>query len=233
MRPFTLLAASLPFALGCAQQSLQRPSDVPTDQPLQVTLHNPTGGGLTYSLSEPAYVAVFAISRTGGVGLVYPTREDQALVANPAGANQLRVGSRATVSLYNIDRTREERGILAAADAYYIIASKRPLQGMAEMIRSPRALGTFVDQFRAASVSTGDEIGYALTRGLSDDDWAEDTFFGSRLPFQSLSAMQRSFPLHCPAKGVYSVRMTSTAQCERPRGSTSARNSASVPKPNP
>ena len=164
---------------------------------------------------------------------MYPTREDQALAASLAGANQLRVGSRATVSMYNVDRTLEERGILAAADAYYIIASKRPLQGMVEMIRTPRALGTFVDQFRAASLSAGDEIGFALTRGLSDHEWAEDTYYGSRLPFQSLRAMQRTFPLHCPAKGVYSVRMTSTAQSERPRGSTPARNSASVPKPNP
>ena len=234
MRPLALLAASIPLALGCAQQSLQRPADVATDQPLKVTLHNPTGAGLTYSLSEPAYVAVFAISRTGGVGLVYPTREDQALAASLAGANQLRVGSRATVSMYNVDRTLEERGILASADAYYIIASKRPLNGMAEMVRSPGALGTFADQFRAASLSSaGEEIGFALTRGSPDDEWAEDTYFGSRRPFQSLTAMQRTFPGYCAAKGVYSVRMTSTAQCEkRPGAKTAARNSATPPKPN-
>ena len=89
------------------------------------------------------------------------------------------------------------------------------------------------DQFRAVTLSAGDEIGFALTRGLSDDEWAEDTFFGSRRPFQSLTAMQRAFPHHCAAKGVYSVRMTSTAQCERrPGANTAARNSATPPKPN-
>lgn len=225
MRPLALLAVAIPFALGCAQQSRTRSADVAADQPLQVQLQRPTGGGLTYSLSEPAYVAIFSISRTGGVGLVYPTFESQVHLASHAGINQLAVDGRARASLYNIDRRSEQRGILATADAYYIIASKRPLILVGEMIGSPRVLGTFLDQFRATSLSSaGEAIGAALAEGLPDAEWAEDTYFGSRLPFQSLAAMQNAFMQNCPAKGVASVPMTSTGSCEvrkvRPKAPT-------------
>lgn len=219
MRRLALLAASIPFALGCAQQSTRRPADVPTDQPLQVRLQNPTGGGLTYSLSEPAYVAIFAISRTGGVGLVHPTLESQVHLASRAGANQLTIDGRARASIYNVDRSVVQSGVLAPANAYYIIASKHPLLAVGEMIRSPRVLGTFLDQFRATSLSSaGDEIGAALAEGLPDGDWAGDTYFGSGLPFQSIAARRNAFLVHCPPIGTNSVPMTSTGQCERVGG---------------
>jgi hypothetical protein len=219
MRRIALLAASIPFALGCAQQSTQRPAAVTADQPLQVQLQRPIGGGLTYSLSEPAYVAIFAISRSGGVGLVHPTFVSQVHLASRAGTNQLTVDGRARASIYNVDRSVEQSGILAPADAYYIIASKLPLLAVAEMIRSPRVLGTFVDQFRAAGLSSaGEAIGAALTEGLFDGEWAEDTYYGSRLPFQSIAARRNAFLVHCPPIGTNSVPMTSTGQCERTGG---------------
>ena len=214
MRRLALLAVAVPFALGCAQQSRTNAPDVATDQALQVHLHRPIGGGLIYSLSEPAHVAIFAISRTGGAGLVYPTLESQVHVPSAAGAHQLPVAGQGRASLYNVDRSAEQRGLLATADAYYIIASKLPLVGLAEMIQSPRMLGAFLDQFRASTLSSaGEEIGFALTRGMRDDEWAEDTDFGSRLPFQSL-VTNKGVMQYCPSAGVASVAMTSTASCE-------------------
>lgn len=219
MRKLALLAASIPLVLGCAQQSLQRPADVPTDQSLQVRLQNPTGGGLTYSLSEPAYVAIFAISRRGGVGLVHPTLESQVHIASRAGTNQLTVDGRARASIYSGDRSVEQSGILAPADAYYIIASKHPLLAIGGMIRSPRLLGTFLDQFRATSLSSvGEEIGGVLAEGLPDGEWAGNTYFGSRLPFQAITARRSAFLVHCPPIGTNSVPMTSTGQCEKVGG---------------
>lgn len=214
MRPLALLAAAIPFALGCAQQSRMSPAEVSPNQGLQVQLHRPIGGGLIYSLSEPAYVAIFALSRTGGVGLVYPTLGSEVHLASPAGPHQLPVPGQARASLYNVDRRAEQRGILATADAYYVIASRSPLLAVAEMIKSPRALGTFVDRFRGTTLSSaGEEIGYSLTKGLPDGEWAEDTYFGSRLPFQSL-VTKPAVMQHCPSSGVASVAMTSTATCE-------------------
>ena len=213
MRPLIFLAAAIPLALGCAQQSRTRTADVAPDDGLQVQLVRPAGGGIIYSLSEPAYVAIFAISRTGGVGLVYPTLESQAYVASPAGPFQLPVPGQGNASLYNVDRRAEQRGILATADAYYIIASTSPLHRLAEMIQSPRLLGTFLEQFRATTISSaGEAIGLALTAGLPDSEWAEATYFGSRLPFGSIA--QKGVMQYCPSSGVASVPMTSTAQCE-------------------
>ena len=223
MRPLILVAA-IPFALGCAQQSRTGTADLAPDGGLQVQLVRPVGGGIIYSLSEPAYVAIFAISRTGGVGLVYPTLESQARLASPAGPFQLPVEGQGRASIYNVDRRAEQRGILATADAYYIIASTQPLHRLAAMIQSPRLLGTFLDQFRGATISSaGEAIGVALTAGLPDSEWAEATYFGSRLPFESIT--QKGVMQYCPSGGgVASVAMTSTAQCEVRRPRQTSRN---------
>lgn len=229
MRPLILVAA-IPLALGCAQQSRTRAADLAPDDGLQVQLVRPVGGGMIYSLSEPAYVAIFAISRTGGVGLVYPTNESQARLANPAGPLQLRVPGQGQASLYNVDRRAEQRGILATADAYYVIASTQPLHRLAEMIQSPRLLGAFLDQFRASTLSSaGEAIGVALTAGLPDSEWAEATYFGSRLPFGSIA--QTGVMQYCPSSGVASVPMTSTAQCEVLRTRQTSRGGPSRSRP--
>src|SRR5687767_13402807 len=117
MRPLTLLAAAIPLALGCAQQSRTLPANVATDQGLQVHLQRPTGGGLTYALTEPAYVAIFAIARTGGVSLLYPTLESDVHLASRAGANQLTLSGLTTASQYRLDRRVEERGIFSIDEA--------------------------------------------------------------------------------------------------------------------
>ena len=61
MRPLAFLAAAIPLALGCAQQSRTGAADLAPDQGLEVQLTRPAGGGLIYSLNEPAYVAIFEV----------------------------------------------------------------------------------------------------------------------------------------------------------------------------
>src|SRR5687767_3935458 len=142
MRPSVLLAA-IPLALGCAQQSALRAPTLPTDQPLQVRLHQPTAGALNYTLSEPGYVAIFAVTRGHGISLLYPYYGSQADHRSHAGLNQETVHGGSAGWGYTAGGRNDHRALFGYADAYYVIASKYPLP-VDGMLGSPYLLRSLI-----------------------------------------------------------------------------------------
>jgi hypothetical protein len=156
MRPLVILAAALPLALGCAQQSATQRASLPEDGSLRVQLFPLSADrtSLDFILSEPAYVAVFAVTRGHGISLVYPNSPAQ------------------------IDRPRR-RGInqvprRAGGSVYYIIASRYPLPVEAIMQSKPllrRLVGE--DAFRGAKLAdTWHALNTIMVPELPDEAWA-------------------------------------------------------------
>lgn len=199
MRPILLLAA-IPLALACAApiavQTAAAPADTPSDAPLTVKLHEPANGVFQYSLSEPAYVAIFAVTRGYGSRLVYPYFESQIDHRGRAGLNQESVHAGGGMFAgYSgglpSDQRDRERFFLGGTDAYYIIASRTPLP-LEEIVQSPYALRDLLgdEAFLATNLATTwDAIERLLAEDVPDEDLASDVYFAFRSPFL-LSAWQ-------------------------------------------
>jgi hypothetical protein len=199
VRPFFLLAA-IPFALGCAQQSAMRVPALPTDEPLHVRLFRPAGGALNYELSEPAYVAIFAIHRGEGISMIYPHFRSQIDSRSKAGFNQQFIHRLNTSRAYSASAGYEARVLLfGPADAYYVIASKYPLP-LEGILGSPWALRSLVgaDLFRATDLrDTWYALEELLVEGLPDDAWASDVYLNWRYPLGASAFGPRPLPQYC------------------------------------
>lgn len=215
MRPFFLLAA-IPFALGCAQQSAMRVPTLPTDEPLHVRLFAPTGGALNYELSEPAYVAIFAVRRGDGISMIYPHFRSQADFRSKAGFNQEFVHRVNTSWAYSVSAGYDSRILLGRADAYFVIASKYPLP-VEGILESPWALRRLVgaDLFRATDLN---DAWYALeellVEGLPDDAWASDVYLNWRDPFPTFATEPWRFLQYCgDGRGYMALSLLDTSRC--------------------
>jgi hypothetical protein len=214
VRPFFLLAA-IPFALGCAWQSAIPVPGMTTPEPLQVRLFTPSGGALKYELSEPAYVAIFAIRRGEGISMIYPHFRGQIDVRGKPGFNQQFIHRLNTSRAFSMSAGFDAR-ILLAADAYYVIASKYPLP-VEGILQSPGALRGLVgaDLFRATSLS---DAGYALeellVEGLPDDAWASDVYLNWRYPLRTSALESRWFPQYCgDGRSYMALSLMDTPRC--------------------
>lgn len=189
MRPFSL-AALISFVLACAPPPLVVHSPVaPSDAPLEVRLHQPIGDVLHYSLSEPAYVAVFAVRRGHGVRLVFPYFESQIRDRGHGGLNQETVhgGSRGWGYAGGLpsDQRHLQRIFAGNTDAYFIIASKEPLP-LEGMLQSPYVLRSLLgdNAYRANNFSrTWDALANVLVAGLPEGAWSSDVFLTLHSPF--------------------------------------------------
>ncbi|HUR92392.1 MAG TPA: hypothetical protein VMY38_06940 [Gemmatimonadaceae bacterium] len=191
MRHLVFLAA-IPLALGCAQQSAFRAPHLPTDDPLEVRLHQPSAGALNYTLSEPGYVAIFAVTRGHGISLLYPYYQSQVEYRSHAGLNQETVHGGTVGFGYTAGARYEHRALFGHADAYYVIASKYPLP-VEGMLQSPYLLRSLMgaDAFRATSLNgVGDALEAILVSDLPDDSWSSDLYMNWRDPFLSLASWQ-------------------------------------------
>lgn len=174
MRSLAVLVA-VPLLLGCARQSAFPPPSLPSAEPLEVRLFAPTGDALNYSLSEPAYVAIFSVTRGHGIGLVYPFLDSQEEHRGHAGLNQ-EVLHRGTAGQGTGASAEQLQALFGRPDAYVIIASKEPLR-VEGMARSPFLLRDLIgaEAFRAATVADAQAALEALlVTGLADADWASD-----------------------------------------------------------
>lgn len=156
MRQLVILAAALPLALGCAQQSMAHRASLPEDGSLQVQLFPLSADrmSLDYILSEPAYVAIFAVTRGQGISLVYPYTPAQIDRPGRRGINQV---------------PRRTGG-----SVYYIIASKYPLP-VEGVLQSKSLLRQLVgeDAFRGARLAeTWSALNNILVRDLPDAAWS-------------------------------------------------------------
>jgi hypothetical protein len=157
MRALVIVAAALSLALGCAQQSVTQSSALPRDGSLQVRLLTPSLDrmSLDYVLSEPAYVAIFAVTPGHGISLVFPYSMDQVDRPSKQGINQLwpyRTSGR----------------------AYYIIASRYPLP-LEGILQSTSLLRRLVGEeaFRATKLShTWDALNTIMVGELPGQAWA-------------------------------------------------------------
>ncbi|MCR4338716.1 MAG: hypothetical protein NUW01_02400 [Gemmatimonadaceae bacterium] len=157
MRPLVILAAALPLVFGCAQRSAMKSSALPKDGSLQVRLLTPSLDrmSLDYVLSEPAYVAIFAVTPRHGISLVFPYSMHQVDRPSKQGVNQLwpyRTSGR----------------------AYYIIASRYPLP-LEGILQSRSLLRRLVGEeaFRATNLSdTWDALNTVIVGTLPDQAWA-------------------------------------------------------------
>lgn len=218
MRPFIFLAA-IPLVLGCAQQSLRAPS-LPTDEPLQVRLHQPTAGVLKYTLSEPGYVAIFSVTRGHGITLLYPYYQSQVEYRSHAGLNQETVHGGSAGWGYVAGGRYEHRALFGHADAYYVIASKYPLP-VEGMLQSPYLLRSLMgaDAFRATSLTeVGDALEAILVEGLPDDSWSSDLYLNWRDPFLSLASWQMPSAYgHCAGTRSYYAAPVLQMECNTNR----------------
>lgn len=198
MRPSVLLAV-IPLVLGCAQQSRVREMPVPSSRPMHVRLHQPTGGALNYSLSEPGYVAIFAVTRGYGISLVFPFFESQMDSPSRAGLNQQTVHGASGALGSTPGARNERRAQLGYVDAYYVIASKYPLP-LEGLIRSPNLLRSLLGEalFRASSLrETLDTVETLLVAHLPEDAWASDVYHNWRDPFLSFTLPPERFFYYC------------------------------------
>lgn len=156
MRPLVILAAVLPLALGCAHQSATQRASLPEDGSLRVQLFPLSADrtSLDYILSEPAYVAIFAVTRGRGISLVYPYSPTQIDRPGRRGINQVHRG--------------------ASGSVYYVIASKFPLP-VEGILQSKPLLRRLVGEeaFRGTKLSdTWKALNAIMVPGLPDEAWA-------------------------------------------------------------
>src|SRR5687767_13377259 len=233
MRPSVLLAA-IPFALGCAQQSALRAPALPTDQPLTVRLHQPTAGALNYTLSEPGYVAIFAVTRGHGISLLFPYYESQVDYRSHKGLNQETVHAGSAGFGYTATARYEHRALFGYADAYYVIASKYPLP-VDGMLGSPYLLRSLMgaNVFRATNFSeTWDALEAILVEGMPDGSWSSDVYLNWRDPFLSFASWQAPYSLgSCRGSQFYFLSPVLQMECNT--GRATAVSSAPVPPPLP
>lgn len=239
MRP-PIYVATLLLAVGCAQPPLVQTAPLPSDQPLAVRLHQPIGGTLHYSLSEPAYVAIFAISRGYGIGLVFPHYEGQVDRRSHAGLNQEIVhGGRGAWSYSTLSRY-EWTTIFGNPDAYYIIASRSPLPVEA-IIQSPHVLRHLLGErtFRANNFAEAwNALEELLVADLPHDHWAADAFVTWRDPFLSVAYSEPPrFLQYCADGTSYLVAsLLEAGRCyssRRERSSTPVIPVVELPRRNP
>lgn len=230
MRHLVFLAA-IPLAFGCAQQSALRAPHLPTDEPLEVRMHQPSAGALKYTLSEPGYVAIFAVTRGHGISLLYPHYESQVEHQSRAGLNQETVHGGSAGWGYSAGARYEHRALFGHADAYYVIASKYPLP-VDGMLQSPYLLRSLMgaDAFRATSLT---EVGGALEEILVADlpagSWSSDLYLNWRDPFLSLAAWQMSSYGYCGAARSYYLASVLQMECSTGRALASGTPPAVTP----
>lgn len=204
MRTLSMILATGALALGCAPRPSVNTAAVSWEQRLTVTLHPPADGMYRYTLSEPAYVAIFAVSRGRGVSLAFPSFESQAGYRGRAGLN---MEPPQGAGLFVMPRVPSEdkqrlRSFSGYTDAYYILASREPLP-LEEILESPYFLRSLLgaDLFRATDLSrTRAALEHALVRDLRNEDWASAVYFTVRSPFQLAAADERNAwnPLRAP-----------------------------------
>lgn len=230
MRHLVFLAA-IPLTLGCAQQSSLRAPYLPTNEPLEVRLHQPTAGALNYTLSEPGYVAIFAVTRGHGISLLYPYYQSQVEYRSRGGLNQETVHGGSAGWGYAAGGRYEHRALFGHADAYYVIASKYPLP-VEGMLQSPYLLRSLVgaDVFRATSLTrVGDALEDILVAGLPDDSWSSDIYLNWRDPFMSLVTSQFAPAFgYCDGARRFYAATVLQLECDMNRTLV-----ASVPRPAP
>lgn len=216
MRQLVFLAA-IPLALGCAQQSALRAPHPPTDEPLQVRLYEPSAGALNYTLSEPGYVAIFAVTQRHGVRLLYPYYESQIERQSPAGLNQETVHSGSVGWGYGASGQYEHRALIGHADAFYVIASKYPLpvEQMLQLQFLPRRL-VGLDIARATSLTAVTEALEAiLVSDLPNESWSSDIYLTWRDPFAVAYLEPRPYLEYCNGRfGLfYASALFGTGSC--------------------
>ena len=157
MRALVILAATASLALGCARQSTIDHSALPTEGgPLRVQLFplSPDRMSIDYVLSEPAYVAIFSVTRGHGIRLVYPYSAAQIERPGRRGINQ--VPRRASGSVY------------------YVIASRSPLP-VKGILQSKSLLRELLgeDAFRGAKLSeTWRALNNVMVGEQPDEAWS-------------------------------------------------------------
>ena len=215
MRP-SLAVAALLSVVACAHPPLVETALVPSDQPLEVRLHQPIGGTLHYSLSEPAYVAIFAVSRGYGMRLVFPYYESQLDHRSHRGLNQETVHGGVGGSGYSTVSRYEWKASFGNPDAYYVIASKTPLP-IDAFLQSSHVLRSVLGErtFRANNFTeTWNALEALLVADLPQGHWASDAFVTWRDPFLSVAYSEPTF-LHCHGgRSFYVPGLLSSGMCD-------------------
>ena len=203
MRALALLLAAVTFVPGCAPRPSVNTAAVAADEQLRVTLHQPADGMYSYTLSEPAYVAIFAVSRGRGISLAFPMFGSQASHRGRAGLNMEppQGAGRFVMPRAPSELNQRTRSFFGHTDAYYILASREPLP-LEQILESPYFLRSLLgdDSFRANSLPRAREaLEHALVGHMQRDDWASAVYFTVRSPFQTAAVDERNTGSHLRA----------------------------------
>lgn len=169
MRPSILLAGAA-LVIGCAPRGATPSAVQPKSDDLTVRMVEPARNSVRYTLSEPAYVAVFAATRGSGIRLLLPEADSAPEERRPAGLNhQSMIGGARPVALAasrQSDRTMQTR-----VDAFYVVASRYPLP-VEELLLAAKTDAPAPTSLREAT----DAIAGALTVGVSANAWDADVY---------------------------------------------------------
>lgn len=130
----TVLVAGALFA-GCA--SSFDPALYGSGGHLQARIYQPTAGSVQFAVSQPAYVAVFAIVSGRGAALLHPTTQSEASRRVSPGTHSY-VGSTFTQSrlMYASGRSSYYGSSMDGPTTLILIASEAPLH-VSRMLRNP------------------------------------------------------------------------------------------------
>lgn len=185
MRPSILLAGTA-LVIGCAPRAVTTAPVQPKAGELTVQMLPPAGGNVHYSLSEPAYVAVFAITPGSGIGLVVEEPESGTAQPRPAGLN--RIPGRIRPLAPATPRHTEGRGQYRLP-TYYVVASRYPLP-VAELLVAVNSSAGVPTSVREATEVISD----ALTKGVPAEAWDADLFRYPPNPSTSASRRGGGYP---------------------------------------
>lgn len=176
----SLFLAAAALVAACAPPHVPTPAPQPKVGDLTVQMLAPERDAVRYRLSEPAYVAVFAITPGSRIDLVLPDEESATALPRPAGLNRQNMADRIPLTVVSPWHTQ---GRMQRLPTYYVLASRYPL-AMEELLVAANSNSPLPTSVREATEVITD----ALTGGVAAGAWDADLF---RYPFNPSTAASR------------------------------------------
>lgn len=166
----SILLAGVALVIACAPRATTTSGVQPKSDDLTVRMVEPARDAVRYTLSEPAYVAVFAATGGSRIRLLLPEADSAPYERRPAGLNhQSMTGGARPVAL--TAPRQSDRGTQTRVEAFYVVASRYPLP-VEELLVAANADAPAPTSLRQAT----DAIAGSLTNGVPAGGWDADVY---------------------------------------------------------